>query len=165
MKKGCFNIKRDMVIAKAGGFFCQACLVGKPGSEQSPDGRYCRSCYNFLQQDGKKAVEPSKDYCWVQDGTIFILEGQKYGITKTGATVCLDPVGPPKKGKETPQNGQEPVSKLPEGHPLPPEEPQAQNKEVVLKHPGGRPRKKDGEKFSRVTAWRREKEKQGVLFE
>ena len=165
MKNRYFDIKRDMAIAKAGGFFCQACLVGKPAGEQSPDGRYCQGCYAFLQNGGK-AVEPSKDYYWSQNGTFFILEGQKYGVTKkTGATVCLGPVETPPAPNKTAPGGQKGVSKLPEGHPLPPEELQAHNKEVVLKHPGGRPRKKEDEKVSRVTAWRRKKEKQGVLFE
>lgn len=111
MKKRYFDIKRDMAIVKAGGFFCQACLEEKPTGEQSPDRRYCQSCYNFLQQDRKKAVEPSKDYYWEKDGTIFILEGQKYGVTKTGATVCLGGVATPPEGGKTPLEGQEAVSK------------------------------------------------------
>ena len=163
MKNRYFDIKRDRAIIKASGFFCQTCLVGKPASEQSPDKRYCQGCYDFLQ-DGNKAVELSKD-CWASDGAFFVCYSEKYGITKTGATVCLGTVETPKNGKETPPSGQEGVSKLPEGHPLPPEELQAQNKEVVLKHPGGRPRKKEDEKVSRVTRWRREQEKQGALFE
>ncbi len=32
------------------------------------------------------------------------------------------------------------------------------------KHPGGRPRKQDGEPVSRMTAWRRKREAQGVLL-
>lgn len=43
-----FDIKRDPEIEKAGGFFCEGCLVGKPAVEQSPDPRYCQGCYDFL---------------------------------------------------------------------------------------------------------------------
>ena len=46
---GYFDIKGDIVIEKAGGFFCEACLVAKPPTEDvSPDPRYCPSCYEFL---------------------------------------------------------------------------------------------------------------------
>ncbi|GAH69498.1 unnamed protein product [marine sediment metagenome] len=51
-----FDIKQDMAIVKAGGFFCQACLVGKPASEQSPDERYCQGCYEFLLEEAKMLV-------------------------------------------------------------------------------------------------------------
>ena len=51
-----FDVKQDMAIIKAGGFFCQACLVGKPASEQSPDERYCQGCYEFLVVEAKMLV-------------------------------------------------------------------------------------------------------------
>lgn len=45
---GYFDIKRDNAIINAGGFPCQACLVGTPAAEQSPDPRYCQTCYDIL---------------------------------------------------------------------------------------------------------------------
>ena len=48
MEEGYFSIKRDMETVRAGGFFCQGCLVGKPLDDQSSDPRYCLSCYEFL---------------------------------------------------------------------------------------------------------------------
>ena len=48
-----FDIKRDLEIIKDGGFFCQACVVGK--DDQSPDPRYCQGCYGLLLQETKLA--------------------------------------------------------------------------------------------------------------
>lgn len=53
MGKGYFDIKRDIEIEKAGGFFCEACLVGKPMDDQSPDPRYCLSCYELLIKEAE----------------------------------------------------------------------------------------------------------------
>lgn len=49
-----FDIEQDTAIVNAGGFFCRACLVGKPANEQSPDHRYCQGCYDFL--NGEAAI-------------------------------------------------------------------------------------------------------------
>jgi len=166
MKKGYFDIKRDTATVKAGGFFCQACLVGRSAGEQSPDKRYCQGCYDFLQ-DGRKAVELSKDY-WAPDGAFFVCYGEKYGITKTGATVCLGTVEPHKNGKETPPSGQEGVAKIPVRAILPVEPIQAQGKGIMQQRVRrGRPKKKEGEPVHRATLWRRKKQQklQGVLFE
>ena len=46
-----YNIKRDKQIIEAGGFFCHACLVGKPVTEQSPDVHYCPDCYKSLLKE------------------------------------------------------------------------------------------------------------------
>ena len=51
--EGYFNAKRDIEIINAVGFFCEACLVGKPVVEQSPDLRYCQDCYEFLKAEAK----------------------------------------------------------------------------------------------------------------
>ena len=51
MAKGYFDIKRDIEIEKAGGFFCEACLVGRPLDDQSPDPRYCLGCFDFLLKE------------------------------------------------------------------------------------------------------------------
>ena len=51
--EGYFDTKRDIEIINAVGFFCQACLVGKPASEISPDSRYCWFCYEFLLKEAE----------------------------------------------------------------------------------------------------------------
>lgn len=51
--EGYFDTKRDIEIINAVGFFCQACLVGKPASEISPDSRYCWGCYEFLLKEAE----------------------------------------------------------------------------------------------------------------
>lgn len=48
---GYFSIERDQEIANNGGFFCQACLVGKPLDDISPDPRYCLGCYEVLSAE------------------------------------------------------------------------------------------------------------------
>ncbi len=57
-----FDAKRDSSIINASGFFCSACLVGKPQSEASPDPRYCQVCYQFLLKKAEdthfKAITP-----------------------------------------------------------------------------------------------------------
>ena len=53
MIEGYFNIKRDNELIAGGGFWCNACLVGKPASELSPDPRYCQFCYEFLLDEAK----------------------------------------------------------------------------------------------------------------
>jgi len=55
-----FDVKQDIQIINAGGFFCQACLVGKPAQEQSPDPRYCQGCYVFLLKEA--ATESSRRF-------------------------------------------------------------------------------------------------------
>lgn len=53
VSKGYFDVKRDVEITNAGGFFCEACLVGKPVEEQSSDPRYCQGCYVFLLNEAE----------------------------------------------------------------------------------------------------------------
>ena len=57
MNKHYFDSKEDIQIINAGGFFCQACLVGKPAAEQSPDPRYCQGCYEFLLGEAKMLTD------------------------------------------------------------------------------------------------------------
>ncbi len=65
-----FDITKDIAIEQAGGFFCEACLTGKPANEQSEDKRYCRGCYNFLLDEaallpttrGKPGWVPSQSH-------------------------------------------------------------------------------------------------------
>jgi len=44
-----FDIERDNLLP----CFCQACLVGKPVDDMSPDPRYCQSCYDFLLKEAE----------------------------------------------------------------------------------------------------------------
>ena len=50
---GYFDIERDRQIINAGGFFCEACLVGKPADDMSPDPRYCQGCYEFFLKEAE----------------------------------------------------------------------------------------------------------------
>lgn len=61
VKANYFNSHRDAEVITTGGFFCQACLVGKPVEERSMDSRYCQGCYEFLEEELKKVV--SKTNC------------------------------------------------------------------------------------------------------
>jgi len=45
-----FDVHRDFAVIKDGGFFCQACLIGKDETAISPDPRYCQDCYDFLRE-------------------------------------------------------------------------------------------------------------------
>jgi len=45
-----FDIGRDIKVIEDGGFFCQACLVGKDKATMSPDPRYCQDCYDVLRE-------------------------------------------------------------------------------------------------------------------
>ncbi len=58
-----FDFERDNQLIAAGGFFCQACLVGKPADEQSPDPRYCQWCYDFLRKEA--ALLSTSPPAWV----------------------------------------------------------------------------------------------------
>lgn len=48
-----FSSESDIEIEQAGGFFCEACLIGKPINEQSPDPRYCQDCYTLLLNEAR----------------------------------------------------------------------------------------------------------------
>jgi hypothetical protein len=48
-----FSIKQDKATIGAGGFWCSACLSGKPSSEQSPDPRYCKGCFQVLSEEAR----------------------------------------------------------------------------------------------------------------
>ncbi len=53
--RGQFDIRRDIAICNAGGFFCGACLTGKPVSERSRNPRYCLTCYESMRQERARA--------------------------------------------------------------------------------------------------------------
>ena len=48
-----FCAEHDREIENIGGFWCHACLIGKPMIEQSPDPRYCQGCYEFLLEEAE----------------------------------------------------------------------------------------------------------------
>ena len=60
-----FNIKQDVKIERAGGFWCEACLTGKPAAEQSPDPRYCQNCFTFLLDEATLLPARRKSPKWV----------------------------------------------------------------------------------------------------
>lgn len=73
---GYFDFKRDTKIVNAGGFFCQACLVGKPLDDISPDSRYCRGCYEFLNKEAS-ILPAGKHPRWVPKTPQPKIRGEK----------------------------------------------------------------------------------------
>jgi hypothetical protein len=60
VREGYFSAEHDREVIEAGGFFCHACLVGKPAVEQSPDPRYCQGCYEFLMHEASLLDQRSR---------------------------------------------------------------------------------------------------------
>lgn len=58
-----FDAKRNKEIVAAG-FWCEACLMGEPAVEQSPDPRYCQGCYDFLLKEAEM-LSPGKRPAWI----------------------------------------------------------------------------------------------------
>lgn len=65
-----FDCERDAGIISTGGFFCLSCLIGKPGSEQSSDSRYCQSCQDFLTEEAKTLLQSGNHHRpeWIPQG-------------------------------------------------------------------------------------------------
>lgn len=61
---GYIDVKRDIAIEKAGGFWCHACLVLHPATEQSLDPRYCQGSYDFLLTEAEM-VSTTKRPAWI----------------------------------------------------------------------------------------------------
>jgi len=60
-----FDSKRDNELIKAGThFWCQTCVVARPLKEQSPDPRYCKSCYVFLKAEAS-LITSTKRPGWI----------------------------------------------------------------------------------------------------
>ena len=59
-----FDVKHNREIEKAGGFWCHACLVSHPATEQSPDPRYCQGCYDFLHKEAEM-LPRNKRPAWI----------------------------------------------------------------------------------------------------
>jgi len=113
-----FDVHRDLAVIKDGGFFCQACLVGKTVDEMSPDPRYCQGCYDFLIEEAKLLSgprcskwipKPEKPYkalekqCHVArggDGILSTLESPKIEEDIIKPSVEPEPVS--QKGRKKP---------------------------------------------------------------
>lgn len=59
-----FSVITDKTIIETGGFFCKACLVGKPAGEKSPNPRYCQDCYDFLLKEAELLPPKTKKPIW-----------------------------------------------------------------------------------------------------
>jgi len=66
---GYFDVKRDIAIEKAGGFWCHACLVSHPAREQSPDPCYCQGCYDFLLKEAETLTGHIKKPEWLPEAS------------------------------------------------------------------------------------------------
>jgi hypothetical protein len=99
-----FDSRRDREIIEVSGFFCQACAVGKPASEQSPDPRYCQGCYEFLLKEAelltgtkrpkwipKPQTAPKKQYPISVDGASIMstVEGKKFEVDIIQPSVAI----------------------------------------------------------------------------
>ena len=134
MKISYFSIKRDLEIEGDGGFWCEACLLGKPSSERSHDRRYCNFCYDLLTEEAKL------DKSWSRAGWKPITSPPHQAVE--GKTEGLKPMTYP--------SGQAEVltrSNTPPNHAL---QNPTRNPRI---NPGGRPRKeaptKDIKKLSK----------------
>lgn len=122
--------------------FCHSCLRDFPPETMSADPRYCPECFWFLSAEASLFTEKSKKADW---------------IPWTGGQDV------PSDGGDTPQARGDDVSEIAERGIIPTTEATG----ILLQGKGrGRPRKQDGELVSRMTKWRRkkEREKQGVLL-
>lgn len=134
-----FDIKRDREIIESGGFFCAACLVGKPVTEQSPDSRYCEGCYDLLKKEAA-LLPPTKRPGWIPQNLQKAKEASASVVSDGAEALPAKEIG---------------VSKIVPPV-IPPVKPPQIQKSGILKQKRGRP-KKTGE-VSRVTEWRRRKE-------
>ncbi len=77
-----FSATNDRQITEGGGFWCHACLDDKPVIEQSPDPRYCHSCFDLLLQEAE-LLGHSKRPSWtpgaLQDPVNKNIESQNTG--------------------------------------------------------------------------------------
>lgn len=78
-----FLAARDREVIEAGGFFCEACLVGKPLDDQSPAPRYCQGCFGFLKAEVELLSAKHKRPGWVPvPGRTEALPAKKEVVTK-----------------------------------------------------------------------------------
>lgn len=141
-------------------------------------------CLSMAKEKGKVILPDKEKEYWTKEvsrvanghrffepsaASINIVQGLGFGVTKEGYTVCIGPVDingdPLPDGYDTHRILKTEVLKQPESIKPLSINIQAHNNRgyETTKNVGGRPRKPD-DKISRVTRWRREKEKQGVLL-
>ena len=121
-------------------FFCWCCLVHRPIDDRSPDERYCQQCCDFLLEEA--SMQRIKRADW---------------IPRTGGQDT------PSDGGDTQQARGDDVTKIADKGIIP----TAEETGILLQGKGrGRPRKQNGEPVSRMTQWRRKREKEvhGVLL-
>lgn len=70
MRDNYFDIERDKETEKAGGFWCNACLVSHPAAKQSLDPRYCHDCCIFLLKEAAMLDGHRKEPEWVPKRTV-----------------------------------------------------------------------------------------------
>jgi len=100
-----FDSQRDKEVIDNGGFFCQACLTGKPLDDKSPDPRYCLVCHEFLSNEvellpDKKHKKPSwvPVSGWVKTEPAPVEVVPKPPIVSSNGSVVLShPGGRPRK--------------------------------------------------------------------
>ncbi len=146
-----FDIHHDNELIEADThFWCEGCMIAKPLDDKSPDNRHCQGCHGVLEaiKAGEAEKPPVITYPAIQPQS-----PKKAARDKALIATKTSPVA------------QKRVAKLPtKGIVLGIKEKRIiqHRKRVIMQHPVGRP-KKAGE-VHRVTEWRREKAKQGVLL-
>ncbi len=94
-----FNIVKDNQIVADGGFFCLACLTGRPAEAISRDSRYCRECYESLKDEASLLAPNRGKPGWVprNDKTLPIIKCAKtitqHTLKDVPATVFAQPDG------------------------------------------------------------------------
>ncbi len=143
MANSYFDIRRENKLIAAGThFWCEGHLSATPVDDMSQDSRCCLDCYAVLKAETE--MLPIRR------------ESLMPGVVEKTTKVNISRETAPAATQTTPAR-QEVVAKIKQ-HGNPP----ITEKQVVLQHPGGRPRKQ-GE-VHRATKWRRQKEAvQGVL--
>ena len=86
-----FDIAKDCAVVAQGGFFCRACLTGKPAREQSPDPRYCQGCFVFLA-DEAALLPPGKGGRWIPRGCRQVDPGPGPRMPSTARNTSEDTV-------------------------------------------------------------------------
>lgn len=74
VSRGHFSAVRDREVIEAGGFYCEACLTGKPASEQSRNRRYCQGCYDYLRAEGAYKTPANG-----AEGVVAVVNGDEMG--------------------------------------------------------------------------------------
>lgn len=98
-----FSIKQDNeLIAKGSHFWCKACVVVRPLSEQSPDPRYCQQCFKLLTFEASLLRGHDNKPAWIpkipKDTTARVPEMRPRATGQATTTLNADDIG---KDRET----------------------------------------------------------------